>query len=653
MNEKDKNAGYKITSDWKIFVAIIVPVALLSYVLSTALPFLRQIENWSRDFRIVTLVSPAPQNGDIVLILVTEDTLARFPYRSPVDRGMLADVVQFAYAAGARAIGIDILFDQPSEACKDERILALLKSARTPTVVAGVLGQANLTDRQRTYLDGFIGALPHGFVNISTDRIDGVVRDALMRDGESPVQSSFSATIASMLGASPLEPSFLLTYHAGRGENASFPSYPAESASLLPAAWFRGKIVLIGSNLPFGDRHRTPFSTVIGAKGDMPGIEIHAHALSQILDGTRIRQPSLILGIAITALMATIGAVTAVSRIPFLLRLTAPLGAIAGYIASAGAIFYFHLTMLPIVTPVAACFLAAATTNGVFQQKERTLRQFLRNAFARYVSPNLVERLVENPEPLKLEGERRKLTFLFTDLEGFTSLVERSDPEVLVKLLNRYLDGMCSLVLKHGGTIDKIVGDAVVAFFGAPLPLEDQEMRAVSCAMAMDRFSEQFRKDTDARRVRLGRTRIGVHSGEATIGNFGGDALFDYTAHGDAVNTAARLEGVNKYLGTRICVSGDAALGCPGLRFRPIGDVMLKGKSAPVSVVEPISTDEVPEDLLDGYRHAYGLLSAGSVKALEAFAELSMSYPDDPLVRFHLERLRQGARGVLITPEGT
>jgi adenylate cyclase len=212
---------------------------------------------------------------------------------------------------------------------------------------------------------------------------------------------------------------------------------------------------------------------------------------------------------------------------------------------------------------------------------------------------------------------------------------------------------MCSLVLKHGGTIDKIVGDAVVAFFGAPLPLEDQEMRAVSCAMAMDRFSEQFRKDTDARRVRLGRTRIGVHSGEATIGNFGGDALFDYTAHGDAVNTAARLEGVNKYLGTRICVSGDAALGCPGLRFRRIGDVMLKGKSAPVSVVEPISTDEVPEDLLDGYRHAYGLLSAGSVKALEAFAELSMSYPDDPLVRFHLERLRQGARGVLITPEGT
>ena len=654
MNGKDKDAGYKITSNWKIFVSIVVPVALLSYVLSTALPFLRQIENWSRDFRIVTLMPPAPQSGDIVLVLITEDTLARFPYRSPVDRGMLAEVVQRVYTAGARAVGIDILFDQPSEAGKDERILALLRSAETPTVVAGVLGQANLTDRQRTYLDRFTGALNHGFVNISTDRADGAVRHALMRnDGESTVQSSFSAAIASMLGSSAPEPSFLLTYHVGRGENVSFPSYPAESASLLPASWFRGKIVLIGSSLPFGDRHRTPFSTVVGSKGDMAGIEIHAHALSQILDGTRIRQPSALLAIAITALMAAVGAVTAISSIPFSLRLSAPLGAIIGYVASAGAIFYLHLAMLPIVAPVVACFLAAATANGVFQQKERNLRQFLRNAFARYVSPNLVERLIENPEPLKLEGERRKLTFLFTDLEGFTSLVERSDPEVLVKLLNRYLDGMCALVLKYGGTIDKIVGDAVVAFFGAPLPLEDQEMRAVSCAMAMDRFSEQFRDDADARRVRLGRTRIGVHSGEATIGNFGGDALFDYTAHGDAVNTAARLEGVNKYLGTRICVSQDAARGCPGLRFRPIGDVMLKGKSAPVSVVEPISADEVPEDLLNGYRRAYGLLSAGSAKALDAFAELSRSYPGDPLVRFHLERLRQGAKDVLIAPEGT
>jgi class 3 adenylate cyclase/CHASE2 domain-containing sensor protein len=654
MNGRHKNAGYEIKGNWKLLISIIVPITLLSYIAASGLPFLRQIENWSRDFRIVMLMAPTPQSGDILLALITEDTLAQFPYRSPIDRGMLADLVERAYAAGPRAVGIDILFDQPSEAGKDARLLALLQSAETPTVVAGVLGQANLTDKQRAYLDGFIGALSHGFVNISTERIDGVVRHALTRnEGEDDPQPSFGARIASLLGAPSPEPSFLLTYHVGRGESASFPSFPAEAVGVLPASWLRGKIILIGSSLPFSDRHRTPFSTVIGAKGDMAGIEIHAHALSQILDGTRIWQASPILAVTVTALLATIGALTAVSRIPFLLRLTAPLGAIIGYVAGAGALFYAQLAMLPIVAPVMGCFLAAATANGVFQQKERTLRQFVRNAFARYVSPNLVEQLVENPEPLKLEGERRKLTFLFTDLEGFTSMVERSDPEVLVRLLNRYLDGMCSIVLKHGGTIDKIVGDAVVAFFGAPLPQEDQQMRAVSCAMEMDRFSDQFRNDAEAHRAKLGKTRIGIHSGEATIGNFGGDALFDYTAHGDAVNTAARLEGVNKYFGTRICVSEHTARGCPGIRFRPIGNVLLKGKSAPVGVVEPISAGDAADDLLDRYEQAYKLLSTDSAQASAAFAELAKAYPRDPLVRFHLERLRRGAKGVLIVLEGT
>jgi class 3 adenylate cyclase/CHASE2 domain-containing sensor protein len=599
-------------------------------------------------------MGPTPQTHNIVLVLVTEDTLALFPYRSPVDRGLLADLVQTLYAAGARAIGLDILFDQPSEAGKDERLLALLKSAGSPTVVAGILGPSNLTDRQRTYLDAFIAGLNHGFVNVSTDRIDGAVRQALTRsDGEHKAQPSFSAAIAALLGASSPEPGFLLSYHTGRNGIIGFPSYPAESARLLPADWFRDKIVLIGSSLPFSDRHRTPFSTVAGSKGDMAGIEIHAHTLAQILDGTRIRQPPAPAGIAMIALMATIGAITAVSSIPFILRLSAPLAAIIAYVGIAGALFYLQLIMLPIVASILGCFLAAATANGVFQQKERNLRQFLRTAFARYVSPNLVERLVENPELLKLEGERRRLTFLFTDLEGFTSLVERSDPAVLVKLLNRYLDGMCSLVLKHGGTIDKIVGDAVVAFFGAPLPLDDPETRAVSCAMEMDRFSEQFRDDADARRVRLGKTRIGVHSGEATIGNFGGDALFDYTAHGDAVNTAARLEGANKQFGTRICVSEETAHRCAGLRFRPVGNVLLKGKSAPVGVVEPVSAGDVSADLLGKYLEAYGLLARASPSALEAFAALALAYPDDPLVRFHLERLRRGARDVLIAPEGT
>ncbi|MCG8548570.1 MAG: adenylate/guanylate cyclase domain-containing protein [Alphaproteobacteria bacterium] len=640
-------------SSGKTLLLIVVPVTLVVYGLSTFVPLLRQAENLLRDLRIAALTPSAPQNTDIVLVLITEETLSQFPYRSPIDRRMLATLIETIDAAKPRAIGIDILFDQPSEPTKDSRLATVLRSSDAPVVVAGVTDNSQLSAAQRKYLDEFLSSLNHGFVNIPTSRIDGTVRHALNRlDVSEGRPISFVAKIASLVGAAEPEPRFLLSYHSGHGDERAFTKFPAETVALLPKAWFRDKIVIIGSSLPFDDRHRTPVAALQGIKGEMSGVEIHAHALAQVLDGTRIWAPPHLVNVAIIAAIAMIGAMSAVSQVPLIARIAAPPGVVVGYLAVVGLCFHFFLLMLPAVAPVMACVLAAGIANGVFQQKERRLRKFIRNAFAKYVSPNLVDELVTHPEALRLQGERRDLTFLFTDLEGFTSLVERSDPERLLSLLNRYLDGMCSIVLRHGGTIDKIVGDAVTAFFGAPLPQSDHRQKAIECALEMDRFAEQFRNGADAGDVKLGKTRIGVHSGQATIGNFGGEALFDYTAHGDMVNTAARLEGANKYFGTRICVSEETASKCTGIRFRPIGNVYLKGKSVPIEVVEPISSDDISDEYLGRYRQAYALMERGSSGACNAFKALAKIDSNDPLVRLHLDRLKQGAKDASIVLEG-
>jgi adenylate cyclase len=267
---------------------------------------------------------------------------------------------------------------------------------------------------------------------------------------------------------------------------------------------------------------------------------------------------------------------------------------------------------------------------------------------SRYFSPNLADELAENPEFLKLGGERRDLTFVFTDLAEFTPLVESLDPSIIVPLLNEYLDQMTQIVFRHGGTIEKIVGDAVHAIFGAPKEQADHAARGVACAMEMDAFAEAFREKKNAEGLALGVTRIGVHSGNAIVGNFGGELYFDYTAHGDAVNTAARLEGVNKFLGTRVCVSEQVVEQVPDSKGRPVGTLKLKGKSAGLKVFEPLLPHQADAPATESYREAFAKLEAGDAGARQAFAALVGQHGEDPLATFHLKRLLAGETGVAI-----
>ncbi|MDP7602849.1 MAG: response regulator [Alphaproteobacteria bacterium] len=274
--------------------------------------------------------------------------------------------------------------------------------------------------------------------------------------------------------------------------------------------------------------------------------------------------------------------------------------------------------------------------------EEQRQKRFVREAFSRFVAPAVVDQLIEDPERLSLGGRRQEITVVFTDLAGFTALIEGAEPAHVLPVLNRYLDGLCSLVRDHGGTIDKIVGDALHAFFGAPLEQPDHPARAMNCVAALDAFSEDFRRQPEARELGFGLTRIGVHSGSAVVGNFGGEAFFDYTAHGDVVNTAARMESVNKQLGTRVCVSGVTAAGCPNVDFRPVGTLVLVGKGDGIEAFEPFA--EATAD----YAAAFALLAEDDDGAAEAFSLLAAASPDDPLAAFHSRRLVNGERGPVI-----
>jgi hypothetical protein len=250
-------------------------------------------------------------------------------------------------------------------------------------------------------------------------------------------------------------------------------------------------------------------------------------------------------------------------------------------------------------------------------------------------------------------------------------------------VLNEYLDGACQIILGFEGTVDKFIGDAIMTIFNAPLEQADHAARAVQCALALDVYAEAFRKQQNDLGIPIGETRIGVHTGFATIGNFGSQSRMDYTALGDTVNTAARTEGVNKYFGTRVCCTQQTVEQAPKQRFKKIGDVVLKGKTEAVGLFMPVTQKEFASQLNLDYQVFYSLLQQsdvvgakgqglrnsiessvmvandaqaadGAAIASEAQASalaLAERYPTDPLFKFHLERLRAKVFGVVIRME--
>ncbi len=402
-----------------------------------------------------------------------------------------------------------------------------------------------------------------------------------------------------------------------------------------------GHILLIGTSaVGLKDLRSTPLNPFEA------GVAIHAGLLEQMLTGWFLTRPDWIVGLEVGG-SALLGFVLAVALLLVGPGMSALLGAGSAVAVGAASWMAFEKAHIladptfPLLT-LASVHLTVSLITHIFAERDK---HAIRTAFTHYLAPAIVSRLAEDPARLKLGGETREMTFLFSDIAGFTTFTERTAPETLVRLLNRYLDGQCGIVMDHGGTVDKIVGDAVHAIFNAPLDQSDHALRAVRCALEMDAFGRAFVAEQAASGLEFGRTRIGVNTGMAVIGNFGGSRRFDYTAHGDAINTAARLEGVNKYFDTHICVAGSTAADCPDIDFRPIGDLVLKGKETAIPAFEPTSGAEAGYAELSAYRKAFDDMENG---AGDEFLRLETLFPSDPLVRLHAARVREGVLGTTI-----
>ena len=242
----------------------------------------------------------------------------------------------------------------------------------------------------------------------------------------------------------------------------------------------------------------------------------------------------------------------------------------------------------PAGPPVIALAAFAATMLLRFVRDEWRAR-LLRLSFEQHLAPEVVRRIAADPGALRLRGEMREITALFTDIESFTSMTERAEPTELVALLDAYFEVTTRIVTDHGGMIDKIVGDAIHAIYNAPFELEDHAGRAVASALALLEASEEVRKSPLGQRLRLGRTRVGIETGPAIVGDVGGSRKLDYTAHGNAMNAAARLEAANKDLGSSICIGPGTAARLDPATLRQIGALTLRGQSTEIKVYTPAS----------------------------------------------------------------
>jgi adenylate cyclase len=410
-------------------------------------------------------------------------------------------------------------------------------------------------------------------------------------------------------------------------------------AGEVPRSEVDGAVVIVGTSAKgLYDQRFTPLGTPI------PGVEIQAQVVEQILNGGFLIRPDWadgaeilfigLLSFTILALVLRFGPLTSMAIWGVVM-----IGTFAQSLKLFEAVGLLFDPVFPAIT-VLVVYMVMSVASHVRSEGER---RWIREAFKSYISPNLVEQILKHPETLQLGGERRELSFVFTDLEGFTALVEKTRPGDLIPLLNEYLNAMIRIGFKHGGTLDKIVGDATAFFFNAPVLQEDHARRALACALEMDAFATAFAKRKTEEGYALGMTRIGVHTGSVIVGNMGGDILFNYCAHGDAINTASRLEGVNKYLGTRVCVSLETAQRVSDFAGRPIGRLMLKGKREPILAFEPFPPGQAESEALEAYLAAYTEMEAGGPAALAAFEELARRHPSDPLIAFHRRRLGAGA----------
>ena len=550
----------------------------------------------------------------VIILAIDEPTFSQLQIQWPFPRRLHAQVLDRLRMDGALAVGFDMVFAEPSQADDDAAFATALK-AGLPVVLAAnrektESGNATLWSDVLP-LEQFLGAgSVVGQVQVTPDD-DFVVRRHV-RHGD-----TFSARLATLAGGSKTlgpagaEP-YLIEYLGPRATFDTRSYYQALEPGLLPKGFFKGKIVLIGRSVRTAvelngsqsDMFNSPFAVADGADRLMPGVEVQANLISNQLTGGGLKPVAQWIGLVLLLAMLAVLGLVGMRASPGVTAASAVALVLGVWLLSYVLFAQYKLWLAPLLPGIAVLAVYGSSVLLGYATSRRRAAQ-MRMMFSQYVPQEVVARLVERPELLRLGGEARELTLMFTDLANFTAMSERLTAEATVEVLTEYFNAMTTIIHQHGGTVDKFIGDAVMAFWGAPLDDPHHAENAVRAAIEMQAAMEALIQQLMGRGLPPIAMRIGVHSGRVVVGNIGSQSRFSYSVIGDAVNLASRLEGANKAFGTGILVSDATATRLPAdIPLRLLDKVVVKGKSASIAVYTPC---------------ADGAVAALSLEAVESF----------------------------------
>lgn len=629
-----------------MLVCVALFIARYSWVLpdgSEPTPLTSEAERAFYDLRAYYSADLVEEDQRVVLVVYTDQTLIAARKRSPLDRGLLAKTLRTLDTFAPKAIGIDILFDQPQD--EDEELIATLRSMKTPVAVAYAAKATNPDDieyEQQQFLEAFMARLEGSRAKPASIRLDNTFGATRLwpdiREGLPPLLGRVMLAEAGEPAAAFADYEGAIDYRRPKFQDSVlFP--PAQidlfvdpDPEILPflKEQYAGKYILIGGDIVDYDRVETTFTSI---NGEVPaGISVHAEIIAQMLDN-RVLTPIPIWVLWVMAVLVIMVAVfTALLEWPA--RRLALFG-VAQLVIFQGAPVLLQVRNvdtygLPVVGWLIGWIIVFTAVTTAARASGAVQRNFATGALGKYIPRDIALAIIDKPELLSLGGEKREIFVLFSDLEGFTKMSHAIEPEMVAKLLNRYLDRLSQVVLDHGGVIDKFVGDAVVAFWGAPISRPDDGMRAARAGFAMWQAGETFRREVaamDASLPPIGKTRVGLHYGAAVIGNFGGATRIQYTALGDSMNTAARLEAANKALDSAVMASREFAEASGLDWWRPMGRAQLRGRARAVDLFEP--APDFPAEDRALLAEACALAATDRAAALRLAQQVAARHPDD------------------------
>ena len=337
------------------------------------------------------------------------------------------------------------------------------------------------------------------------------------------------------------------------------------------------------SDTPKEDMHATPMRFLAGHRQGTPGVEVHVHALSQMLAGDQVKRPGVLWSAIIVLAAALGGSLLGRSTQKWWMSVFIVLVAFAAGGFAAFELYRQAAIMAPMTAPSISFAFGFFILSRLAAADLQNQRAFYSSTLERYLAPQVIDRMVDGREEVKIGAEEREITVMISDLENFSNLVASLDLETFEGVINEYFDGIIDLLWKHEAMIDKMTGDGIIAIFGAPVPSEDHADRAIACAREIDTYAQAIRQKMIARGINFGHTRMGLSSGIGLVGNFGGERRFNYTAYGEVVVIAARLEAANKTFSTRILFSADTLrLAKREVPVISVGEIDLKGVPLPI-----------------------------------------------------------------------